>query len=259
MPPDPLQRLAAQWQREVNRSVRRWQAEVRPLQLAAVTAQVEAAVHGENVGALSGLQVPTLGADLLEGSARTMAAAGVAAVVTEAKQQGVDLPAPPAVAVIGLASWAQAAADVLASGLALAAGREALRLLRPGSTAAAVTSGVEAFLKGLSDRGLRDVIGGLLTRAQNTGRLAAYAAKPPDVELQLIADETLDERTCEPCEKVDGMVLPTPEAAALAYGGAGYIHCEGGERCRGTCRGVWTPSAERAAWSRARRVLAGLQ
>lgn len=258
MPPDPLQRLAAQWQREVNRATRRWQAEVRPLQIATLLAQAEAAVHGENVDALANLQVPVLGVDLLTESARIMAANGVTAVLVEAQQQGVELPAPAPVAAIGLSQWAQAAAGVLAQGLGLSGGREALRLLRPGSTAAGVVDGLSAFLQGLTDRGVRDVVGGLLTRAQNSGRLAAYAMRPHDVELQLIADETLDANTCKPCRKIDGTVLPSPEAAALAYGGAGYLFCQGGERCRGTMRGTWTPGSERAAWSRSLRVLANL-
>ena len=43
-----------------------------------------------------------------------------------------------------------------------------------------------------------------------------------------------------------GEVLPDADAAGLAYGGAGYLFCEGRERCRGTVRGVWTNKAAKS-------------
>lgn len=232
--------LGAKWQREVNRTVKRWRAEVEPVQLATIEAQIEAAVHGGSASAIANLQVAASGVDMIYESMQTMAAAGAAAVVAEAKRQGVTIELPPPLASTTLAEWAQIAADVLTSGLVATAASEALRLFRPGATAAGVVAGVKSWLGGLTDRRQRDVIGGGLTRAQNLGRLQAYAApRPADVELQLIADETLDANTCKPCRRIDGTILPTPEAAALAYGGAGYLFCQGRDRCRGTVRGVW--------------------
>ena len=111
----------------------------------------------------------------------------------------------------------------------------------PGRAATDVIDGVRAYVGGLSDRPIRDAIGGALTRAQNLGRLAVYAGpKPAAWQVRMIADETLDTRTCAPCRAIDGTELPTPEAAMLAYGGAGYLYCLGGERCRGTVRGEWS-------------------
>jgi len=232
--------LGRTWQREVDGAVRHWNREVAPQWQATIEQQVQAAVAGGNVDGLLRLGVPSsaTSAALLT-SMQTMAAAGVAAVVREAKSAGLVLEPPPPLAAVTLADWARVSAEVLASGYAASAGREALRLLRPGVAAAAVVDGVKKFLGRLTDRGPRDVLGGALTRAQNVGKLAAYAQKPPNWSLELVADETLDSNTCQPCRKIDGTVLPSAEAAALAYGGAGYLHCEGGQRCRGTCRGVW--------------------
>lgn len=241
--------LGRVWEREVNRAVRQWQAEVSPQQQAALLVQVESAVHAQSLDALTGLHAPTFGADLLLTSSRTLAAAGVDAVLREARQAGADLEAPPPVAGATLADWARASADILASGYAAAAGREALRLFRPGASAQRVVSGVRDFLGALSDRGVRDVVGGLLTRALNVGKLAVYGAPHPGWSVQLVADEQNDGATCVPCQKIDGEVLPTQEAADLAYGGAGYLYCQGGVRCRGTVRGEWREVAPGDAWT----------
>lgn len=226
----------------LDRTVERWQAEVSPLQLATLIRQVEAAVHAVHPDGLAHLHTEDHGgAVLLAEAMRETAALGVAAVIAEADRAGLQLEPPPPAAALSLADWARAAADVLAAGLALTAGREALRLWRPGIAAADVADGVRAYVGSLTDRGLRDTIGGALTRAQNLGRMAAYRApRPPEWSVALVADETLDTNTCKPCRNIDGTTLPTPEAAALAYGGAGYLFCEGRERCRGTMRGVWT-------------------
>jgi len=233
--------LGRSWEREVNRTVKQWSAEVSPQQQATVERQVEAAVHAQSLDALAQLHVPAFGADLLLASSRTMAANGVDAVLREAKAQGATLAPPPPVAGVTLADWARVAADVLASGYAAGVAREALRLMRPGATAGAVVDGVRRYLGDLTDRSVRDTVGGLLTRALNLGKLAVYGAPHPGWSVQLVADETLDGATCEPCRKIDGQVLPTQEAADLAYGGAGYLFCQGGTRCRGTVRGEWRP------------------
>lgn len=239
---DPgVTRLGEHWQRTLDRTVERWSAEVSAPQQASLTEQVRDAVSQANLSALVHLHAPTLGVDLLTSAMRDMAAAATAAVIAEAGGQGVQLEVPPPLAAISLSSWASAAADLIASGLALGTARESMRLWRPLSQAGAVVDGLSAYFTGLTDAGLRSTIGGALSRALNLGRLNGYAQKPPDVTLQLIADERLDANTCKPCRHIDGEVLPSPEAAALAYGGAGYLYCEGRERCRGTVRGVWTP------------------
>lgn len=234
-----LQALGAQWQAELDRLVSHWPAEVSAAQRASGERQIEAAVQQQHPAALSELTVPVLGVDMLLAAMDVMAAAGVDAVLTEAHAAGVPLQAPPPLNSISLATWAQVAAEALASGLAAAMAREALRLFRPGQAAADVVAGVRTFLDGLTDRPLRDALGGALTKAQNLGRLAAYGMTPPQWELRLYADETLDSNTCEPCRKIDGQLLPSFDAAMVAYGGAGYLWCKGGDRCRGTMRGEW--------------------
>jgi len=253
--------LGALWSRTLDDTIARWQAEVSPLQQASIERQVEAAVHAQAPGDLTALGVPVFAESerLIEDAMRTVASAGAAAVVAEARTAGLELGAPPPLAAVTLATWARAAADLLAAGLSLGVAREALRQFRPGATAAAVTEGVRAYLGGLSDRPLRDVIGGALTRAQNLGRLQVYAGpKPPRWSVRLIADETLDERTCGPCAKIDHTELPSPDAAALAYGGGGYLFCQGGERCRGTVRGIWEREPDAAEYGDHADVLAPL-
>lgn len=234
-----LQALGAQWQAELDRLVSHWPAEVSAAQRASGERQIEAAVQQQHPAALSELTVPVLGVDMLLAAMDVMAAAGVDAVLAEAHAAGVPLQAPPPLNSISLATWAQVAAEALASGLAATMAREALRLFRPGQAAADVVAGVRTFLDGLTDRPLRDALGGALTKAQNLGRLAAYGMTPPQWELRLYADETLDSNTCEPCRKIDGQLLPSFDAAMVAYGGAGYLWCKGGDRCRGTMRGEW--------------------
>lgn len=250
--------LGERWQRELDALTDSWQQHVAPRQLTSLEHQIEAAVHAHNPAALTRMQVSDSGAMHVEASMRSMAQAGAESVVAEAKRAGLDLGRPPVVAALTLADWAKAAADVLTSGLALAAGREALRQWRPGALAADVVDGVRQWHAGLTDRGLRDVLGGALTRAQNLGKMAAYRLPHEGWKLTLIADETLDSNTCQPCRAIDGTELPSPDAAALAYGGAGYLFCQGGERCRGTVRGEWErqPDPQRAQLD---TMLAGLR
>jgi len=236
--------LGTEWQRQIDATVARWQAEVGPVMEASLLARVESAVHHADLAAMTavGVSASDYGPadDILLGGMQAMAEAGVRSVAAEASAAGLTLGTPPPVASAALADWARAAADMLAAGLSLGVAREALRLYRPGVTAATVTTGLRTYLDGLTDRSVRDVIGGALTRAQNLGRLAAYRApRPPRWSVTLYADETLDTNTCAPCRHIDGTELPSVEAAQLAYGGAGYLFCLGRERCRGTMRGEW--------------------
>lgn len=235
-----LEALQRTWQREVDAAVKRWVAEVWPQQLASLARQIEQGVQLGDLQSLAAAQAPVLGAEQALTSMRTMAAAGADSVIKEAKRQGVQLEAPPPLAAVSLTAWAHAAARVLADSFAGGVVREALRLFRPGRTAAEVSRDAETYVEQLTDAGLRYTLGGVLTQAQNLGRLQVYGMTlPPGVSVDLMADETLDANTCAPCRAIDGTILPTPEAAALAYGGAGYLYCKGRERCRGTVVGHW--------------------
>lgn len=238
--PPGLDDLGEVWQMAVDRMVREWREEVSPAQQDACAQAVENAVDSGDASALGALAVPVLGADLLTKAMVDMAVAGAQSVVDEAAAYG----ATASLGVVDLTALDEAAAataGLLAQGLASAAGREALRLLPTNGLGADIAGSVKAYLSKLTDRSLRDAIGGALTRAQNAGRLATYrlAMTSPIWRVVLRASEHLDGGTCDPCKEIDNSVLPTIDAAQLAYGGAGYLFCEGGVRCRGTVVGVW--------------------
>jgi HK97 family phage portal protein len=205
-----------------------------------VIEQVRAAVEGGDTEALSAL---TVGSDV---AAAALAAAliamwGTAAgqVVAEAAAQGftVEEPAAPEG---DLGAVAAVVAALLAAGLAAAAGREALRLLVPGADGASVAAGVRTHLEGLTDRPLRDALGGALHRALNQARLAVMAlvvVAAPGAEL--VAVERLDDNRCAPCGEINGRVLEGLSEAREAYGTGGYHACLGGVRCRGTVVVRW--------------------
>lgn len=238
--PAGLPALDGRWQHAADALTRLWVGEVWQRQLDVALRQIELAVTHQNLEALSSLQLPVVGEASLLAAMRSMAAAGAASVVAEARAQGAPADPPPPLAAFRLADWARSTARRLTDTFAATLATVALRLTRPGADPAEVAVGVRAHVAAMSDAGPRLVLGGALTQAQNLGRLAVYERPPQGWRVRMYADETLDGRTCKPCEEVSGTELPTPDAAALAYGGAGYIHCEGGARCRGTMIGIWT-------------------
>lgn len=245
--------LGERWQEELDDCTAAWLRRVSPEQYAEAEDMIRVAVEDGDVEALAALTVPVLGDDLLLDHMTTMYGEGADFVVAEAADQGVKIkPAKPAALLPAwqpmnagvrttLASWALAIAMRIGARTAAGLSAEAQRLYRPGATAQQVVDGVREYWDGLTDAVPREAIGGGLSRACNLGKLDTYAiAKPRGWRLELIADERLDKSTCGPCRKINGEVLPSVDAAALAYGGAGYLYCEGRERCRGTVRGVWT-------------------
>jgi hypothetical protein len=249
--------LGERWQEQLDETVIEWGEQVSPEHYAAAVEAIEDAMRAGDVGALAELAVPALGDDLLLDAMRSMYAAGADFVVAEAADYGAKIkPAKPAdalhpwmtvhAAATGaaagqtLAAWAKAIVTRIAARVSAGLAGEALRLWRPGARAADVTDGVQEYWDGLTDAVPREHIGAGLSRALNLGKLDTYAAaKPRAWRLELYADERLDKNTCGPCRKIHGEPLPDADAAALAYGGAGYLFCEGRERCRGTVRGVW--------------------
>lgn len=250
--------LGERWQQELDDATATWLVEVSPEQYADAADQVEAAIKAGDIALLAALAVPVLGEELLLDSMTGMYGAGADFVVAEAADAGAKIkPAVPAAilppwavvraaaageaAAPTLTAWARAIVARIAARVSAGLAGEALRLFRPGVTVAQVTDGLQAYWDGLTDAVPREAIGGGLSRAQNLGKIETYAAaKPRGWRLELRADERLDRNTCGPCRKIDGEVLPDADAAGLAYGGAGYLFCEGRERCRGTVRGVWT-------------------
>jgi HK97 family phage portal protein len=212
--------------------------------------QIETAVDDDDTTALASLTLPTgTAADALTRALQVMADQAAQRIVQQAGQQGIRITQPQFsnraalrdALGTDLAGIAQATADLLASGLAASAAREAMRLATPTASGRSVADAVGAFLRGLAGWFRRDQLGGALHRAQNTGRLAAIDAGPDDVIIT--ACEINDINECGPCAEIDGTEFPNLAAAQEAYGTGGYINCDGGVRCRGTVTATWPSGA----------------
>lgn len=198
--------------------------------------QVRAAIDGGDLAALADLEVDTddarekLGAAML-----ALAEAAAQGVVDEAAAQGVSVDAvtPDPEAVTGPAA---VVVRVLADGLASSAATEALRLASPDASPGDVAREVDEHLRGLSDRPLRDQLGGALHTAQTAGRMATLAEAPPAL---WIASERNDDAACQPCKDVDDTRYDTLARARAAYPTGGYRECKGRTRCRGTIVPIW--------------------
>lgn len=215
---------------------------------------VEVAVDDEDAGALGSLSVDTAeGAAVLRQALADMAAAAADRMVAEAAEQGVEVDTPDLdagvsnrtpVSVAGIrAAYGSELVDVavvtaalLGAELARSAAGEALRLFTPGAVGRQVADGVRSFLRGLKGRFKKDQLGGALHRAQNAGRIAVLEEAPT---ARYMASELGDRNSCQPCKDVDGTEFDDLDAVRAAYGTGGYLHCEGGIRCRGTVVATW--------------------
>lgn len=228
-----LTQLDAAWRTALDDLTASWD-DVRQQQIDEIIEQVETAVATGALASLAALAVSsTAGAEVLGAALVAMAGAGAAAMVAEAAAVGVTVAAGMA-SRDALESIAATVAALLASDLATSAGREALRLARPGMSeqqAQDVAAQTRVHLDGLSDAHLRGQLGGALSRAANMGRVATASGA---TGVRYYASEILDKSTCKPCAAADGIELPTLDAVITAYGGGGYIHCLGTIRCRGT-------------------------
>jgi HK97 family phage portal protein len=230
-----LEGVQTDWERQLKALSADWDSLTRS-QLDALAAQVRAAINHQDPAALAALTIPTAdGKDLVAAAMATLAAAAAARVVDEAAAQSVTIdPAP--VTEAGFAPAAGVVASLITAGWVLAGAREALRWSGYGHDGDAVAKAVTAHLRGLSTVSLSAQLGGALTWAQNTGRLATLDLAP---RATYWASEKLDNNTCTRCKAIDGKELPTLDAAQLAYGGGGYLMCEGTVRCRGTMIALW--------------------
>lgn len=218
----------------------------------ALEEQIAKAVDEGEMEQLGGLDVSADEATLvLRRALADMAQQAAGRMVEEAAAQGVKLTAPKvdpdlsARVAAGrlrnafgseLFDVAAITAELLAHGVAAAAGREALRLATPGATGKAVGAAVVAALRSLKNWFRRDQLGGALHRAQNEGRIATLAEAP---KATYLASEKNDGNTCDPCDDIDGTVFDDLPAVRAAYGTGGYIKCQGGIRCRGTVVARW--------------------
>lgn len=186
------------------------------------------------------------GAGILLAAMLALGALAAQQVVREATRQGVgddeiQATVPPRAT---FRRVADATAQLLARGMAMSAGREALRVHGEGVSGAQVADKVRAHLAALTDAIPRETLGGALTGAQNMARVETLRTGP---EGAVYASEQLDKSTCKPCREVHGRWLGNISNMTMidqtypqgAYGG--YRDCQGGSRCRGTVVGVWRP------------------
>ncbi len=220
-------------------------------QRAELTRQVQEIIASGQLDRLSELQAPSAdGSAVLLAAMLSLAALAAVQVVREAGRQGVSeleitatIPARSTFRKI-----ADAVSGLLAAGMALTAGREALRAQGDGVTPAAVADRVRVALAELSDATPRGTLGAALNGAQNMARVETLRTGP---EGAIYASEQLDGNTCKPCREVHGrwlgnisdMDMITQTYPQGAFGG--YIGCLGRERCRGTVVGVWRPKQVR--------------
>jgi hypothetical protein len=210
--------------------------------------QIVQAMTSDDADAISNLTLSTDKAEqLLYDAMRTMAQRSGVAMAREVTAQGIDVPEwsvddePSLTADIGgtklLRGVASVTANLLGSNLIQAAKRRAMALMPSRKSPDAVGDLVSRGLATMSDRPVRDAVGGAITAAQNTGRMAVLSVVPqPSV---YVASEALDQNTCKPCKNVDGTEYNSLGAVQAAYPGGGYISCQGGGRCRGTFFAVW--------------------
>lgn len=211
-------------------------AAIQTATLAALIAQVSAAVAAGETATLAALEVDTApAAAVLAPALIAMAGAGAGQVVAEAAAQGVKLTKPD-LDEDALTTLADTIAALMGSATADAAGREALRVWTPGASGDDVAALVQTHMESLTDAWPREQLGGALWAAQAHGRWAAIDSAP---DAKWIASEVLDRNTCEPCREIDGHEFESKAAAGAAYGSGGYIECLGRERCRGVLLAIW--------------------
>lgn len=231
------------WDEQLGRLLVDWDP-ITQLQSQALQRQVRQLVEDNDVAALEDLTVPTEEAEsLLAGYLLGMFQIGEDQIaVEEARQTDNRAQATWRVAnaAVGedrttLIGVAVATTANLARGLVASVSKLVLRLwgaLGPD----AMSSEVREFINGLSDRALRDELGGSLTHAMNRGRFAALLRSNAAT---WYATERNDPNRCGPCGTIDETQFATLAAAMAAYPTGGFRDCEGGVRCRGGVVPVW--------------------
>jgi hypothetical protein len=228
--------LQETWQAQTTDTVADWRKDVQKEQIEDILRQVRAAVDAGDLVALSRLEAPVLGADLLFDRMKELAEDAIVGARAEALAQGVSIGTVNTATTVEplLASRAESTANLLSRGIADSASRAAINL-GTGLAADEVVDAVREHLDGLSDAYLNDMLGGSMTQAQNTGRKAVFKEKPSTI----YASELLDQNTCERCSAIDGKKFDDMLGAEQEYPTGGHKDCLGGPRCRGTLVAVY--------------------
>jgi len=232
--------LQETWQTVLDDLVGEWDG-VTEAQLDELAAQITDAVD-DDPGLLGKLAVGSAaGATLLLAAMDDVAGKAMDSVISEAKSQGVAVDKPDAP---DLEELATAIAAAMAASTASTAGRTAAQDLRPGE-GAAVAAGVRAHMESLTDRFLRDQLGGALSAAQARGRFTVLEVAPIG---EWYASERIDSNTCAPCRSIDQTRFDTLAEAKAVYGNGKYVSCLGGLRCRGQVFATWGSALSAAPW-----------
>lgn len=232
MDPDALD---STWVSQVDELIKNW-SKISRAQRLEITGQIAAAVDDDRVDGLAALAVDSEDAAvLLRDAMISMARDAAGEMKKEASSQGVTV-SGEVIDEERLTGVAAAVVTIMATGLAMTAGREAIRVWSAGRTGAEVADDVDEHMKGLSDSYLREQLGGAISAAQNHGRQAVLTAAP---DADYYASEVLDENTCKECRDIDGEKFDSMEDAATAYASGGYLDCLGRLRCRGIVVAVW--------------------
>lgn len=228
-----------QWRDATAQLAAQYQQQIVPAQQQQAAGQARDIAAAGTLAALASLTISsTAGAALILGAMTAYAHTAAVQASRELQAQGATAPAVPAPAQ-QLQQIADVAAALLAAELAVAAGREALRLAQAGRSPAQVADGVTAYLRSLSGAGMQARLSGVMSAAQNKARLATFTG-PSAPRAMLTATEIHDKATCDPCDLIDGHEFgysddPAAVASAhAAYPVGGYIACKGEDRCRGT-------------------------
>jgi hypothetical protein len=221
--------LRTVWDSELDDLVAEWD-DLSATQRADLAAQIETAVDDNNPNALGALVLTgTAGSALLVAAMLVMAQTAADDMAAAAAKQGTTLDAVT-LTEDDLTEVAAAVAAAMADGTAASAGRTAAQLLGTGD-GRHVAGQVVDHLAALTDRFLRDQLGGALSAAQHVGRHAALAQFSGDVEWY--ASEVNDTNACAPCRSIDGTKFDTEDEANAAYGSGKFSGCLAGARCRG--------------------------
>jgi HK97 family phage portal protein len=234
-----LSAVDQQWRDATAQLAAQYQQQIAPAQQRQAADQTRDIAAAGTLASLASLTISSAAASaLILGAMTAYAHTSAQQASREMQAQGATappVPAPPQ----QLQQIAEVTAALLAAELAVAAGREALRLAQAGQSPAQVADGVTQYLAGLSAAGLQAHLSGAMSAAQNKARIATFTG-PAAPRAMLTATEMHDKNVCDPCDLINGHEFgysDDPDAVAsahAAYPVGGYIECKGEDRCRGT-------------------------
>lgn len=205
--------------------------------IAAATAAEVASGMLVGLGALSvPEQVTAPLAGMLSGRMLALAARSARAAAREARPHGAVDADLPAEVRDRIAQIAQATVDMIVSGYATGAAREALLHAGSDLDVEAIRAAVEQHLTELSrakDSGLvHGNLAAAMTSAQAAGRQAVFEQLPAGT--RFAASEVADRNRCKPCAEVSGTTYESLADALADYPtGIRFRGCLGALRCRG--------------------------